>query len=991
MKFLSLLTGLILPSSVLSNAILGIDLGSFYMKVALVQRNSPLEIVTNLHSKRRTEQMVLFDQGARFYGADASSLIARKPMFTPEGMSVMLGRSDDHPAVQALADKFYPIKPVYNETRSGICLTVNGNSYTPEELVAMVLVHAKDMTAAYGATTQIKDCVLTVPSFYTQHERRAVLDAMSLAGLNTLALIDETTAAGLHFGIDRIDEVPHNVLFYNMGASALQVTIIQYHSYDRKESRLAKAKKVGAFQVLGRAWDSTLGGQTFDARLVNHMAMEFNDMWNKKRNDGEKKDIRSLPRPMAKLRIQANKIKQVLSANADVPVFVDSLYDDMNYQSHISRSLFEGMCDDLLKRSGDPIHDALKAANMTLDDIHAVELVGGGMRVPKVQDMIKEVLGGKHELGMHINSDESMALGAAFHGANVSTAFRVRHVGMTDITPFPISVSLEDLPEEAKSTGLFGLRKEEPVVENEEGPWSKKATIFKANGKIGVRKTITFTHDHDVACSLSYVESDILPIGTQLDIERYNITGVSEFAKEMEEKGLSQPKVSLQFELSTSGISKLVKAEAIVEEMVNVTEEIEVDDDDQDSEEQEEVPIIVAEGEKEAETNTKEESKENEKEEDKVGSSEETVNENDTKAGEAQEASAEGVEANSNTTEKEENATTSEKKQKEKPKKKKKMIKVEKEKKKFHKRTLSVTVYHTGRLRPYSDEIKVESLAKLDELTRIDNERIALEESRNKFEAYIYHIKNKLIDDEEVISTVSTEEQRIAILALANEAEEWMYEDGYDADRATFEDKYAELSDPAEKIFFRVSEAVDRPAAVEKLLKKLIKVENLMKKWETTMLQVTEEERADVLVMAGEIKKSVETMQAGQDLLLASDPDLFFTSAEVPIMSKVLEGKIGRLSRRPKPKEKKEEKKNETETNEDESKAEKEGDEPNNADEVNDDEEKSSESEGGEKEKIIEEGKEEETEEANEEKENTDENKGSENDETDSVVEPDEL
>ena len=85
----------------------------------------------------------------------------------------------------------------------------------------MVLVHAKDMTAAYGATTQIKDCVLTVPSFYTQHERRAVLDAMSLAGLNTLALIDETTAAGLHFGIDRIDEVPHNVLFYNMGASAL--------------------------------------------------------------------------------------------------------------------------------------------------------------------------------------------------------------------------------------------------------------------------------------------------------------------------------------------------------------------------------------------------------------------------------------------------------------------------------------------------------------------------------------------------------------------------------------------------------------------------------------------------------------------------------------------------------------------------------------------------------------------------------------------------
>ena len=158
------------------------------------------------------------------------------------------------------------------------------------------------------------------------------------------------------------------------------------------------------------------------------------------------------------------------------------------------------------------------------------------------------------------------------------------------------------------------------------------------------------------------------------------------------------------------------------------------------------------------------------------------------------------MKTNSNTTEKEENATTSEKKQKEKPKKKK-TIKVEKEKKKVYKQTLYVTVYHTRRLRPYFDEIKIESLEKLDEFTHIDNERISLEESRNKFETYTYHIKNKLIDDEEVISVVSIEEQRTALLALANGAEEWMYKDGYDTDRATFEDKFVEFSDPVEKMF----------------------------------------------------------------------------------------------------------------------------------------------------------------------------------------------
>ena len=113
-----------------------------------------------------------------------------------------------------------------------------------------------------------------------------------------------------------------------------------------------------------------------------------------------------------------------------------------------------------------------------------------------------------------------------------------------------------------------------------------------------------------------------------------------------------------------------------------------------------------------------------------------------------------------------------------------------------------MTVYHTRRLRPYFDEIKIESLERLDELTRIDNERIAREEFINLFEAYTYHIKNKLIDDEEVISAVSIEEHRTVLLALANGAEEWIYQDGYDTDRATFEDKLAELSDPAEKIFW---------------------------------------------------------------------------------------------------------------------------------------------------------------------------------------------
>lgn len=471
-------------------------------------------------------------------------------------------------SLQVLAERHYPITPIYNETRSGVCLTVDGHSFTPEELVAMVLTHAKDITKAYGVEGNVRDCVLTVPSFYTQHERRALLDAATLADLNVLALIDETTAAGLHYGIDLIEDEPQNIVFYNMGASALQVSVMQFYSYERKETKYGKAKKVGAFQVLGKAWDASLGGVAFDALIVDYMADQFNEVWNKKRNDGEIKDVRKYPRPMAKLRIQANKAKHVLSANNDVPIYIDALHDDTSYQSHLDRATFEDMCKDLLAKSAIPITNALKAANMTLADIHGVELIGGGMRVPKVRETIQHTLGDKLDLGMHINSDESMALGAAFHGANVSTAFKVRHIGMTDINPFPVAVSLGEL--DAKD-------------QNDEDAWSKHATIFKANGKVGVKKTIAFTHDKDITCDVDYDDSEELPVGTATSIEKYNITGVVEFAKEMAEKGLGAPKVSLQFELTTSGIVLLVKAEATVEETYTVTEVVEVDDEDEDA------------------------------------------------------------------------------------------------------------------------------------------------------------------------------------------------------------------------------------------------------------------------------------------------------------------------------------------------------------------------------------------------------------------------
>merc|ERR1719437_293952 len=434
----------------------------------------------------------------------------------------------------------------------------------------MVLHYAEEFTHHYGKEKghtygDITDCVLTVPSFATQSERQALLDAADLGGFKVLGLVDENTASAVNFGMDKTFEEPKIYLFYNLGGSSLQVSIIKFHHYEMPETKYSKKmKKVGSIEVLGKGWDATLGGLAYDNRLVDYMADHFNREWRHAR--GHEKDIRDVPRAMTKIRLQANKVKHVLSANQEIPIHMDSLYDDMALSMQITRSQFEELCEDLTKRATDPITNALASANVTLDEIDAIELIGGGMRVPKVQSSLKAVLGEK-ELGMHINSDESMALGASFYGANISSAFRVRQVGLVDINPFPIGISLDNLDDE-KSAG-------------DEEAWGKKATIFKSNSKIGVKKTIAFTHDQDVHCSLDYVDPDTLPDGAKKELQRYRISGVAAFAKEMEEKGLGKPKVSLQFELSSSGTTSLVKAEAVVEEKYTVEVEVEVEDDEE--------------------------------------------------------------------------------------------------------------------------------------------------------------------------------------------------------------------------------------------------------------------------------------------------------------------------------------------------------------------------------------------------------------------------
>ena len=240
-----------------------------------------LFLVANLQSKRKTPTCIAFYKGERQFGADGYALMGRKPELTMARFSRILGHSPDHPLVNELKSHYFPYNVYENETNHLTSIQVEETYYTPEELIAMMLQHVKQLTFNHGGKV-VKDCVLTVPSSFTQHERSALYTAASIADLNILSLIEENTAAALQYGIDRVFEQPHTILFYNLGSSSLQVTIVTYSSYNVKES--GKNKTIGQFEVVGKAWDDNLGGFHFDIKLADLLAVRFNEVWNKKTN-----------------------------------------------------------------------------------------------------------------------------------------------------------------------------------------------------------------------------------------------------------------------------------------------------------------------------------------------------------------------------------------------------------------------------------------------------------------------------------------------------------------------------------------------------------------------------------------------------------------------------------------------------------------------------------------------------------------------------------
>lgn len=321
------------------------------------QPGVPMEIALNKESKRKTPVAIAFRDGERSFGEDAQVVGVRFPQNTFSYILDLLGKPIDNPLVQLYLKRFPYYNIVADDQRKTIAFRLNTNTtYTPEELIAQILHKGKEM-AESSAHQKINEAVITVPGFFNQAERRALIQAAELAGLKVLQLINDYTAVALNYGVfgrTEINDSAHYIMFYDMGASSTTATVVSYQNVKTKERGFVETNP--HVNVLGVGYDRTLGGLEMQIRLQNYLATEF---------DALKKTSNSVftsPRAMAKLFKEAGRVKTVLSANADHFAQIEGLIDDIDFRLQVTREKLEEICADLFERITNPVKIALETS-----------------------------------------------------------------------------------------------------------------------------------------------------------------------------------------------------------------------------------------------------------------------------------------------------------------------------------------------------------------------------------------------------------------------------------------------------------------------------------------------------------------------------------------------------------------------------------------------------------------------------------------------------
>jgi molecular chaperone DnaK len=517
--------------------VIGIDLGTTNSCVAVMEGKTP-KVIENAEGMRTTPSIVAFtDEGERLVGQPAKRQAVTNPERTIFAVKRLIGRRYDDPMVEK-DKKLVPYK-ISRASNGDAWVEIEGKTYSPSQISAFILQKMKETAEAYLGS-KVEQAVITVPAYFNDAQRQATKDAGKIAGLEVLRIINEPTAAALAYGLDK--NKTGTIAVYDLGGGTFDVSILEIGD--------------GVFEVKSTNGDTFLGGEDFDMRLVNYLADEF------QKEQGI--DLRRDKLALQRLKESAEKAKIELSSTTQTEINLPFITADASGPKHLTmkltRAKFEALVDDLVQKTIDPCRQALKDAGLSAAEINEVVLVGGMTRMPKVQEIVKQLFGKEPHKG--VNPDEVVAVGAAIQAGVLQGD--VKDVLLLDVTP--LSLGIETLG------GVFTrlidrnttipTKKSQVFSTAEDGQTAVTIRVFQGEREMAADNKMLGQFD---LIGIPPAPRGVPQIEVTFDIDANGIVNVS--AKDKGTGKEQQIRIQASGGLSETDIQKMVKdAEAHAEE-----------------------------------------------------------------------------------------------------------------------------------------------------------------------------------------------------------------------------------------------------------------------------------------------------------------------------------------------------------------------------------------------------------------------------------------
>ncbi|WP_264563865.1 molecular chaperone DnaK [Flavobacterium sp. N3904] len=477
--------------------IIGIDLGTTNSCVSVMEGNEAV-VIPNAEGKRTTPSIIAFVEGGEIkVGDPAKRQAVTNPTKTIASIKRFMGHSFAEITEEAKRVPYSVVKGDNNTPR----VDIDGRLYTAQELSAMTLQKMKKTAEDYLGQT-VTEAVITVPAYFNDAQRQATKEAGEIAGLKVMRIINEPTAAALAYGLDKKGK-DQKIAVYDLGGGTFDISVLELGD--------------GVFEVLSTDGDTHLGGDDFDHEIIDWLADEF------KAEEGI--DLRLDPMSLQRIKEAAEKAKIELSSSAETEINLPYVTATASGPKHLvkklTRAQFEKLTDSLVKRSMAPVAKALKNANLTVNDIDEVILVGGSTRIPRIVEEVEKFFGKKASKG--VNPDEVVAIGAAIQGGVLSGD--VKDVLLLDVTPLSLGIET-----------MGGVM----------------TTLIEANTTIPTKKSQVFSTaaDSQPTVELHVLQGARAMAADNKTIGRFNLDGIPPAPRGV-------PQIEVTFDIDANGIIKV--------------------------------------------------------------------------------------------------------------------------------------------------------------------------------------------------------------------------------------------------------------------------------------------------------------------------------------------------------------------------------------------------------------------------------------------------